>query len=60
MHLLDGNDPALDEVTQAASQRYTATAAVELLAVNRLACIVGSDDAANRWLRTIQILASLW
>ena len=34
MHLLDSDDPALDEVAKSASQRYTATAAVELLPVD--------------------------
>ena len=55
MHLLDGDNPALDEVTQAASQRHTSTAAIKLFAVDGSACIVGCDDTANRWLRTILI-----
>ena len=55
MHLLDGDNLALDEVAKSASQRYTATAAVELFAVDGPACIVSSDDAANRWLRTLLI-----
>ena len=54
MHLLDGNNPTFDKVTQAASQRHTTTAAVELFAVDGSACIVGRNDTANRWLRTVR------
>lgn len=51
MHLLDGDDPALDEVAQAAGQRHATTAAVKLLTVDCPAGIVGCDDAAYRWFR---------
>ena len=55
MHLLNSDDPALNEVAKSASQRHTATAAVELFTVDGSACIVGCDDTANRWFRTLQI-----
>jgi len=58
MHLLNGDNPFLDEVRQAACQRYTATAAVELFTVDGSACIVGCDDTANCWLRTVLIILS--
>ena len=32
--------------------KITATAAVKLLAIDSLACIVGRDDTAYRWLGT--------
>ena len=55
MHLLDGDNPALDKVTESASQRHTTTTAIKLLTIDSSACIVGCDDATNRCLRTILI-----
>ena len=39
VHLLHGDDPALNEVTEPTSQRHTATAAVKLLAIDCFACM---------------------
>jgi len=43
MHLLHGNNPDLNEVTEPASLWHTATATVKLLAVDGLARVVGRD-----------------
>ena len=46
VHLLHGNDPALDQVTETASQWHTATATVELLAVDGLTRVVRRNDTS--------------
>ena len=53
MHLLHSNDPSLDKVAEADGQGHAPAARVKLLAVNRAARVMGSDDAARRRLRPI-------
>ena len=48
VHVLHGNDPALDEVAQPARQGHLATAAVESRSVDGLACVMGGNHAAGR------------
>ena len=42
-HLLHRDDPALDEVAQSASQGHVATAAVEVLAIDGQARVMGGN-----------------
>lgn len=55
VHLLHGDDPTLDQVAKPASQRYAASAAVELFPVDGLPCVVGGDDAADRRFRARRV-----
>ena len=52
---MHGDDPALYQVAESASQRNTATAAVKLLAIDGLACVVGCNNTAYRRLGAVLI-----
>ena len=55
VHLLHGDDPALDEVAQPARQGHVATAAVECRPIDGLARVMGGDYAAGRGSRTRRV-----
>ena len=52
-HLLHGNNPTFNEVTETYGQWSTATAAVKLFAVDGTACVMGSDNASRRRMLSI-------
>ena len=55
VHLLHGDNPALYQVTESASQRNAATTTVKLLAIDGLACVVGCNNTAYRRLWAVLI-----